>query len=44
MTVVEADMQNQDWVTIYRNSLLDIEMLHGFFLKRAFPMHMHDDY
>lgn len=34
----------QDWVDMYHNSHLDIEMLQGHFVERAFSPHMHDYY
>jgi AraC-like DNA-binding protein len=37
-------MCHQDWVGMYRNSHLDIEMLRGYFVERAFSPHMHDYY
>ncbi len=37
-------MCHQDWVDMYRNSHLDIEMLRGHFVERAFSLHMHDYY
>lgn len=37
-------MGNQDWVNMYRDSHLDIETLHGYFVGQAFSRHMHDYY
>ncbi len=37
-------MCHQDWVGVYRNSHLDIEMLQGHFVEQSFSVHMHDYY
>lgn len=37
-------MCHQDWVDMHCNSHLNIEMLQGHFVERAFSPHMHDHY
>ncbi len=37
-------MLNQEWTKIWHNSQLDVEFLHAFYVRHAYPRHSHDYY
>lgn len=37
-------MLNREWSTLHCNANLNIEIFHAFYIKHAYPVHMHDYY
>ncbi|MFZ5898195.1 MAG: AraC family transcriptional regulator [Bacillota bacterium] len=37
-------MPNREWSTLHWNANLNVETFHAFYLKHAYPVHMHDYY
>src|SRR6266498_3047043 len=37
-------MKTQEWATMQRNSQLDVELLHAYYVQHAYPRHSHDYY